>query len=104
MNSYLYTHSFCVLLAVVTVTGVYAVPVSSCLGLGAGKLQETANDRFCEKLRFLSRVQYPPAVQSTLDVFTVHMYSGQWSRGLTGEYMCGQLPTTGGRCGDMRHL
>ena len=102
MNSYLYTHSSRVPWAVVTVTGVYAVPVSSCLG--AGKLQETANDRFCEKLRFLSRVQYPPAVQCTLDVFTVHMYSGQWSRGLTGEYMCGQLPTTGGRCGDMRHL
>ena len=67
----------------------------------AGKLQETANDRFCEKLRFLSRVQFPPVL-----VCTVHMYCAVYtctvvsrpgdSQGSTCH--TGQLQTTGGRC------
>lgn len=47
----------------------------------AGKLQETANDRFCEKLCFLSRVQFPPVLVCTVHctpvLCSVHMYSGQ---------------------------
>ena len=40
------------------------------------KLPETANDRFCEKLCFLSRVQYPPVL-----VCTVQCTPVQWSVG-----------------------